>query len=251
MCLPPAPSQPRKRSREPGASPADDPVYRSDCCPGRTAARLDRLCSERRGRPSEPLRCRRPGVQPARASSSHCSTSSRTKRSGPSSPPRRTRRPRLSRPRIRLSRSIWWCQVSVERAREQLELAEGRWERAIAEHAQPPPDPVAFARRLRALADAAAQEQAAYRYAANEGFGWRPGPPWLPPRELRPAPWREALAPPEAWERLDEAIERLSSGRTGVSVQAISQAFGGLASAAWGLAEAVDDAQRRPAAGAA
>ena len=87
--------------------------------------------------------------------------------------------------------------MSVERAREQLELAEGRWERAIAEHAQPPPDPVAFARRLRALADAAAQEQAAYRYAANEGFGWRPGPPWLPPRELRPAPWREALAPPE------------------------------------------------------
>ena len=141
--------------------------------------------------------------------------------------------------------------MSVERAREQLELAEGRWERAIAEHAQPPPDPVAFARRLRALADAAAQEQAAYRYAANEGFGWRPGPPWLPPRELRPAPWRETLAPTEAWERLDEAIERLSSDWTGVSVQAISQAFDGLASAALRLAEAVDDAQRRPAAGAA
>ena len=62
--------------------------------------------------------------------------------------------------------------MSVERAREQLELAEGRWQTAVKEHAQPPPD-AGYARRLRALADAAAQEQAAYRYAEEEGFGWR------------------------------------------------------------------------------
>jgi hypothetical protein len=96
--------------------------------------------------------------------------------------------------------------VSVERAKEQLELAEGRWESAIGEHAQPPPD-AGFARRLRALGDAAAQEQAAYRYAAKEGFGWRPGPAWLPPRELRPASWRGSLAAAGVWERFDFAVE--------------------------------------------
>jgi predicted outer membrane lipoprotein len=134
--------------------------------------------------------------------------------------------------------------VSVERAKEQLELSEGRWESAIREHAQPPPD-AGFVRRLRALADAAAQEQAAYRYAADQGFGWRPGPAWLPPHELRPAPWRESLAPAEVWERFDEAVEGLSRARTGLSVAAISQAFGILSAAAWELADAVDRARQR------
>lgn len=129
--------------------------------------------------------------------------------------------------------------MSIERAKEQLELSEGRWESAIREHAQPPPD-AGFSRRLRALADAAAQEQAAYRYAAEEGFGWRPGPAWLPPRELRPARWRQSLAPAEAWERFDYAVESLSRARTGLSAAAIAQAFGELSSAAWELAEAVD-----------
>ena len=135
--------------------------------------------------------------------------------------------------------------MSVELAKEQLELAEGRWEDAIREHAAPPPDPAAFSRRLRALADAAAQEATAYGYAAEQGFGWRPGPPWLPPRELRSAPWRESLAPVEVWERFDEAVERLSRARTGISVAAIAQAFGGWASAAWELVDAVD-ARRQP-----
>jgi hypothetical protein len=140
--------------------------------------------------------------------------------------------------------------VSVERAKEHLELAEGRWEQAVANHAQPPPD-AGFSRRLRGLADAAAQEQAAYQYAADEGFGWRPGPTWLPPRELRRAPWRSSLAPEEVWERFDEAVDGLSRARTGVSVAAIAQAFGGLAAAAWELADAVDSSgQRSLAAGA-
>jgi hypothetical protein len=134
--------------------------------------------------------------------------------------------------------------VSLEQAKQQLEMAEGRWEDAIREHAAPPPDS-GFSRRLRALADAAAQEAAAYGYAAEQGFGWRPGPAWLPPRELRPAPWREALAPVEVWDRFDEAVERLSKARTGISVAGIARAFGGLASAAWELADAVD-AHRQP-----
>jgi hypothetical protein len=136
--------------------------------------------------------------------------------------------------------------MSVETAREQLEIAEGRWQTAIKEHRQPPPD-VGYARRLRALADAAAQEQAAYRYAEQQGFGWRPGPAWLPPQELRPAPWRASLAPVDAWDRFDEAIEGLSRARTGVSVLAISQAFGQLSSAAWELADAVEKGQRQQA----
>jgi hypothetical protein len=129
--------------------------------------------------------------------------------------------------------------MSVEQAREQLELAEGRWQAAVREHAQPPPD-AGFAGRLRLLADATAQEQAAYRFADEQGFGWRPGPRWVPPYELRPAAWRETLAPAEAWARLDAAIEGLSRARTGVSVVAISQAFGELSRAAWALAEAVE-----------
>jgi hypothetical protein len=133
--------------------------------------------------------------------------------------------------------------MGVEQAKEHLELAEGRWESAIREHAQPPPD-ACFARRLRALADAAAQEQAAYRHAADEGFGWRPGPAWLPPRELRPASWRESLAPTEVWERFDYAVEGLSRARTGLSVTAISHAFGALSAAAFELADAVDRARR-------
>jgi hypothetical protein len=136
--------------------------------------------------------------------------------------------------------------MSVERAREQLELAEGRWQTAIKEHAQPPPD-TGYARRLRALADAAAQEQAAYRYADQQGFGWRPGPAWLAPHELRHAHWRSSLAPDEVWERFDEAVESLSRARTGVSVVAIAQAFGQLAAAAWYLADAVEQRQRQRA----
>ena len=151
---------------------------------------------------------------------------------------------RIRRLRWRLktppSSRTWWRLVTVERAREQLELAEGRWQDAVRGHAQPPPD-AGFVRRLRALADAAAQEQAAYRYADEEGFGWRPGPAWLPPRELRPAPWRPTLAPPEAWERFDEAIEGLSSSRTGISVTAIARAFGALSEAAWELASAIEN----------
>jgi len=134
--------------------------------------------------------------------------------------------------------------MSVESAREQLELAEGRWHNAIKEHAHPPPD-AGYARRLRALADAAAQEQAAYRYAEEQGFGWRPGPAWLPPQELCDAAWRSTLAPDEVWDRFDEAVEALSGARTGVSVVAIAQAFGQLSAAAWNLAEAVEHGQRR------
>jgi len=130
--------------------------------------------------------------------------------------------------------------MSVDRAREQLDLAEGRWREAIAEHAQPAPEVGGFTRRLRTLADAASQEQTAYQYAADQGFGWRPGREWLPPQELRPAPWRPDLAPGEAWERFDDAVESLSRARTGVSLVAIAKAFGRLADAAWELADAVD-----------
>jgi hypothetical protein len=130
--------------------------------------------------------------------------------------------------------------MSVERARQQLELSEGRWTEAVREHAQPPPD-AGYVRRLRALADAAAQEQAAYAFAAEQGFGWRPGPPWLPPYELRAAPWRSSMAPADAWSRFDDAVGALSRGRTGVSVLAVSRAFGLLADAAHSLAAAIEN----------
>jgi hypothetical protein len=134
--------------------------------------------------------------------------------------------------------------VSIDQAREQLEISEGLWLSAVREHAQPPPD-AGFPRRLRALADAAAQEQAAYAYAAELEFGWKPGPPWLPPQELRPAPWRSSLASAEAWQRLDDAVAALSLARTGVSVVAIAHAFGQLSAAAWGLAAEIDAGAQR------
>jgi hypothetical protein len=134
--------------------------------------------------------------------------------------------------------------VSIDRAREQLELSEGRWLSAVREHAEPPPD-AGFPRRLRPLADAAAQEQAAYAYAAEQGFGWKPGPPWLPPQELRPAPWRLSLASAEAWQRLDDAVAALSLARTGVSVVAIAHAFGQLSAAAWELAAEIEAGTQR------
>ncbi|MGH2913545.1 MAG: hypothetical protein ACRDMX_01000 [Solirubrobacteraceae bacterium] len=134
--------------------------------------------------------------------------------------------------------------MTAKRAREQLALAEGRWRAAIGEHAQPPPD-AGFAKRLRALADAAAQEQTAYRYADEQGFGWRSGPAWLPPQELRPAAWRASLASEDAWARFDDAVQALSRARTGVSVLAIAQAFGQLSAAAWDLAEAIEQGQRQ------
>jgi hypothetical protein len=134
--------------------------------------------------------------------------------------------------------------VSVDQAREQLEISEGRWLTAIGGHAQPPPD-AGFPRRLRALADAAAQEQAAYACAAEQGFGWKPGPPWLPPQELRPAPWRSSLASAEAWQRFDDAVTALSLARTGVSVVAIAHAFGQLCGAAWELAAEIDAGAQR------
>ena len=52
--------------------------------------------------------------------------------------------------------------------------------------------------------------------------------------------WRR----PEVWERFDFAVEGLSRARTGLSVIAISHAFGELSAAAFELADAVDRARR-------
>jgi len=84
------------------------------------------------------------------------------------------REPARRLPRTHRSASIWSCLVSIERAKEQLELSERRWENAIREHAQPPPD-AGFSRRLRSLADAAARDTLtflAYREKLLAG-SWR------------------------------------------------------------------------------
>jgi len=67
----------------------------------------------------------------------------------------------------------------------------------------------------------------------------------LPPHELRPTPWGTSLAPAEAWERFDDAVEALSRARTGLSVTSIAQAFGQLSAATWELADAVDREDRQ------
>ena len=130
--------------------------------------------------------------------------------------------------------------MSVDRAKEQLELAEGRWQAAISEHSQAPPD-AGFSRRLRAVADAAAQEQTAYRYADGHGFGWRPGLAWLPPHEFRPAPDNRARRHLAAIRRRDrrslpgtDGRER-GSGRAGLR-RAVRSRLGARPRGGWALA---------------
>ena len=138
--------------------------------------------------------------------------------------------------------------MSIERAREQLELAEGRWQTAIKEHAQPPPTPdtpVVCARsRTRPLRSM--PPTATPRSRALGGGPVRLGSP----QELRDAPWRSSLASDEVRQRFDDAVQSLSRARTGVSVSP-SQAFGQPSAAAWDLADGVEQRQRQPRSGRA
>ena len=136
--------------------------------------------------------------------------------------------------------------MSVERAREQLELAEGRWHGAIKEHTQPPPD-AGYARRLRALADAAAQEQAhtgTPRGSASAGDPDRRGYLRRSSATLSGALRSRPMMCGSGSTRPSESLSR---ARTGVSVVAIAQAFGQLSATAWDLADAVEHHRRHRA----
>lgn len=125
-------------------------------------------------------------------------------------------------------------------ARESLRAADGSWAQALRGHALAPPDP-AFARRLRALASAADEEQHACLRAVDAGLAWKPLPGSeraQPPYELRPGTGRRG--PARLWERFDAAVRQLNIAGTGDSLAELADAFGAIAEAADAIAEALE-----------
>jgi hypothetical protein len=113
------------------------------------------------------------------------------------------------------------------------------WADAMRAHKLAPPD-ARFATRLRALADAAASEEAAWEHAHAAGLLW-PSVPGAehaePPYELRPGTGRRG--PADMWQRFDAAVGRLNRAITGSGAAEVADAFGEIASAAGALADAV------------
>jgi hypothetical protein len=122
------------------------------------------------------------------------------------------------------------------------------WAEAMRAHKLAPPDP-GFASRLRALSEAAADEQVAWEHAHAAGLLWRPIPGAEnaePPYELRPGTGRRG--PNELWSRFDAAVAELNRAITGSDAAAVADAFGELSEAAGELADAVtrEDATAQP-----
>jgi hypothetical protein len=113
------------------------------------------------------------------------------------------------------------------------------WADAMRAHKLAPPD-AGFATRLRALSNAAADEQVAWEHAHAAGLLWRPIPGAEgaePPYELRPGTGRRGPAP--LWSRFDAAVAELNRAITQSNAATVADAFGELAEAAGGLADAV------------
>jgi hypothetical protein len=135
-------------------------------------------------------------------------------------------------------------------------LADERWEAALQLSAEAPPD-LGLAPRLRAIADAAEQEAAAFRHSDALGLGWRAQSNARGrdlSYELRAgASWRAERGSLELWERFDTAVEQLWEALEGVALGAIARAFATLSDVTRELADEVERidsraiAQRRTA----
>ncbi len=137
-----------------------------------------------------------------------------------------------------------------ERARimRAVRQAGNNWAEAMRAHKLAPPDP-GFASRLRALSEAAADEQVVWEHAHAAGLLWRPIPgaeSAEPPYELRPGTGRRG--PAELWSRFDAAVAQLNRAITGSDAAAVADAFGELSETAGELADAVahQDAVNQP-----
>jgi hypothetical protein len=120
--------------------------------------------------------------------------------------------------------------------------ASNAWAEAMRAHKMAPPDD-GFAARLKALADAAAEEQVAWEHAHAAGLQWRPVPGAegaQPPYELRPGTGRRG--PPELWERFDGAVTALNRTIARSDAADVADAFGEVSEAAGTLAEAIGSA---------
>jgi hypothetical protein len=117
--------------------------------------------------------------------------------------------------------------------------ASSAWAEAMRAHKLAPPD-AGFGVRLRTLASAAETERATWEQAHAAGLLWRPVPGAEhaePPYELRPGTGRRG--PEELWARFDAAVDRLNHAIAGTSAADVAEAFGEIAAAATGLAEAL------------
>jgi hypothetical protein len=131
--------------------------------------------------------------------------------------------------------------LSPERAQimRAVRHASDAWADAMRAHKLAPPD-AGFASRLRSLAEAAEREQVTWEHAHAAGLLWRPvagADRAQPPYELRPGTGRRG--PGELWERFDAAVAGLNRAIAGSSAADVADAFGAVAEAARGLADAV------------
>jgi hypothetical protein len=129
--------------------------------------------------------------------------------------------------------------MSAEQAVSRLRAADTQYRQALGQHRLAPPDS-GYAGRLKDFADACEQQEAAYRYAVDNGLAWDPLPPASarrPPAELLPDSGRRG--PAELWDRFDTSIEDLNRAFEGISLSAIARVFGELSDVTRQLSAAV------------
>jgi hypothetical protein len=134
-------------------------------------------------------------------------------------------------------------------ALEQVQLADQRWGEALDASAEAPPDE-GFARRVRAIANAAEQEAAALRHADQLGLAHQPHPGarnMQLSHELRPGA-ASRRGPIELWKRFDATVADLGDALEGVALSAIARAFGELSDVARQLAGEIELLDARTAA---
>lgn len=136
--------------------------------------------------------------------------------------------------------------MSTEDAVARLRSASDAWAAALEAHWSAPPAP-GFADRLGQLANAAAEQARAFRFAEREGLPWRSLPnaseSLEPAPELRPSFNR--TGPPGLWDRFDEDLRALGIALEGVSAIQIAHVFEQLGDSLHALADA-NKAQELP-----
>jgi len=122
-------------------------------------------------------------------------------------------------------------------AHDRLRSADSAWERALHASAFAPPDP-GLPDRLRAIADASAEEAVAFAQAEEAGMSWVPlgsASGMTLSYELRSGGNRRAS--PDPWRSFDNAVNALGIAMEGTEPHAVAYAFSKLADAAHALAD--------------
>jgi hypothetical protein len=129
--------------------------------------------------------------------------------------------------------------MTLDQTISQLRAAEQSWRQALTQHWKAPPD-AGYTRRLRDLAGASEAQRTAYQHAAGEGLRLTPDEPRERPVPPELAPTSGRPGPPQLWQRVDDAFENLSLSLEGTNIPAIAAAYGEIADAVQGVANAID-----------